>query len=365
MNIHPAALIPPELPPDDYAALKADIAANGLIHPIRTLDGMILDGRHRYRACVELGFLPAFETYDGLLSPLAYVIANTRHRHMTAGQKACMALEIERYEADEAKKRRGARTDIVELIPPSEMGKARDKAAESVGVNPRYVSDAKHLQVHAPDLLERVRSGSINIIQAKRELKERNKDERRAENQVIVNGTSDPAHIGAHFATILLDPPWHFGDEGDGDPLGKSRPAYHQMSIEAIAALPVAELADVDCHLYLWITNRSLPKGFALLEAWGFRYITCLTWCKPHYGTGQYFRGQTEQVLFGVKGSQPLKRKDVGTWFNAARGPAGHSSKPEIFYDLIESCSPGPYLEMFARSPRAGWKSWGAEANAA
>jgi N6-adenosine-specific RNA methylase IME4 len=77
---------------------------------------------------------------------------------------------------------------------------------------------------------------------------------------------------------------------------------------------------------------------------------------------GQYFRGQTEQVLFGVKGSQPLKRKDVGTWFAAPRGPGGHSSKPPEFLALVESCSPGPYLEMFARSKRDGWTSWGAEA---
>ena len=100
-----------------------------------------------------------------------------------------------------------------------------------------------------------------------------------------------------------------------------------------------------------------------LLERWGFRYVTALTWCKPSFGMGNYFRGSSEHVLFGVKGSQPLKRKDMGTWFQAPRGPLGHSSKPVEFYDLVESCSPGPYLEMFARSQRAGWSAWGADAN--
>jgi N6-adenosine-specific RNA methylase IME4 len=133
------------------------------------------------------------------------------------------------------------------------------------------------------------------------------------------------------------------------------------MPLEKLLELPVAQLADEDCHVYLWITNRSLPKGFALLERWGFRYITTLTWCKPSFGMGTYFRGSTEHVLFAVKGSQPLKRKDVGSWFQAPRGPLGHSSKPAEFYDLVESCSPGPYLEMFARSPRSGWSVWGAE----
>ena len=88
-----------------------------------------------------------------------------------------------------------------------------------------------------------------------------------------------------------------------------------------------------------------LPKSFRLMEKWGFRYITCLTWIKPHYGVGNYFRGQTEHVLFGVKGQQPLKRHDVGTWFEAPRGER-HSAKPDEFYALVESCSYAPYIDI-------------------
>ncbi len=123
--------------------------------------------------------------------------------------------------------------------------------------------------------------------------------------------------------------------------------------------LPLQKLAMDDCHLYMWITNRSLPKGFALLDEWGFRYVTAITWAKPSFGLGNYFRGQTEHILFGVRGSQPLRRKDVGTLFIAPRGTGGHSSKPREFYELVESCSPGPYLEMFSRSERADWTQWG------
>jgi N6-adenosine-specific RNA methylase IME4 len=141
--------------------------------------------------------------------------------------------------------------------------------------------------------------------------------------------------------------------------LGRAKPDYATMSIEELSELPVDKLTDKDCHLYLWITNRSLPKGFELLEKWGFRYITCLTWCKPSIGMGNYFRGSSEQILFGVKGSQLLLRKDVGTWFAAPRGEGGHSSKPKQAYELIESCSPGPYLDMFSRTERKGWVSWG------
>ena len=120
-------------------------------------------------------------------------------------------------------------------------------------------------------------------------------------------------------------------------------------------------MADEDCQLYMWVVNYSLPRAFDLLAEWGFRYVTCVTWCKPSIGMGAYFRGSTEHVLFAVRGGQPLKRKDVGTWFAANRGPGGHSSKPPEFMELLETCSPGPYLEMFARSERDGWVSWGAE----
>ncbi|MBQ1388890.1 MAG: hypothetical protein IIY78_04605, partial [Clostridia bacterium] len=111
-------------------------------------------------------------------------------------------------------------------------------------------------------------------------------------------------------------------------------------------------------HLYLWVTNRSLPKAFSLIEKWGFRYITCLTWVKPSFGIGNYFRGSTEQVLFAVKGSQPLKRKDACTHFCADRGK-GHSAKPDEFYKLVESCSYAPFIDVFGRKERDGWSVWG------
>jgi len=198
---------------------------------------------------------------------------------------------------------------------------------------------------------------------AKRYLKEDKREQRRDENrqEIAQAQTIEEALGSAKFATIIIDPPWDWGDEGDVDQLGRATPLYGTMSIQKLLELPVGRYADEDCHFYLWITNRSLPKGFHLLETWGARYITCLTWVKPSFGMGNYFRGQTEHILFGVKGSQLLKRKDVGTVFNAPRGPDGHSSKPTQAYDLIESCSPGPYLELFARSERPDWTSWGAE----
>lgn len=206
------------------------------------------------------------------------------------------------------------------------------------------------------------RADDITTAAALRKGKEADRQRHRNDNQQLVDGvvplSDDP---DTRYPVIVIDPPWDWGDEGDADQLGRARPTYQTMSYDELTELPVGAQADSNAHLYLWITNRSLPKGFGLLEAWGFRYVTMLTWCKPHFGMGNYYRGQTEHVLFGVRGSLPLLRNDRGTWFEAKR-PGRHSSKPDGFYELVEECSPGPWLEIFSRSQRPGWAAWGAEA---
>jgi N6-adenosine-specific RNA methylase IME4 len=368
-EFHEVANLFPLMDGEEFASLVTDINANGLREPIWIHKDKIVDGRNRYRACLEAKVAPRFREWDGQGSLVMFVVSlNLHRRHLSSGQKAAIGLDVEELLAAEARKRQGARTDlgnITEIIPESEKGEARAQAAKVVGTNPRYVSDAKTLKQEAPDLLEKVRAGETTLPQAKRELKERRREVRREENRQKIAAVPSPVQAveqGARFSTIVIDPPWDWGDEGDADQLGRARPTYQTMPFAEIAELPLRELADEDCHLYLWITNRSLPKGFELLQRWGFRYVTCLTWVKPHFGMGNYFRGQTEHVLFGVKGSQMLKRKDVGTVFHAPRGEGGHSSKPVEFYQLVESCSPSPYLEMFSRREREGWQSWGEDA---
>lgn len=201
------------------------------------------------------------------------------------------------------------------------------------------------------------RRAELTTTGALRIAKELEREAKRQENAQHVATVITTDAIPAEFTTIVIDPPWDWGDEGDVDQLGRARPTYATMSLGQLAALyiPAAD----NSHIYLWITNRSLPKGFTLLDAWGFRYVTCLTWVKPHYGMGNYFRGQTEHLLFGVRGSLSLMRRDVGTVIHAPRGDSDHSSKPVEAYDLIETCSPGPYLDMFSRQTRRGWFTWG------
>ena len=361
MRIHPAAKAIPEMSGEDFAALRDDIERNGLLAPIETLNGSILDGRHRHRACVDLQIAPKTIEVDlDGMSPAEYVWSlNGARRHLTASQKAAVALELLPEFEKEAKQRQGSREDIVQKIAPSEKGKARDKAAAVVGVNRQYVSDAKSIREKSPDAFERVKSGELSLTQAKRAIKDEAVSQRRQSNRRKVEKATSLDDLQQTFSTILIDPPWDWGDEGDVNQMGRAKPDYATMSIEDLAKLPVSLVSDVDCHLYCWVTNRSMPKVFGLLEDWGFRYVTLLTWPKTHFGMGNYFRGQTEHIAFGVKGSQMLTVKDASTLLPSWKRGESHSSKPVEIYEFLERCSPGPYLEMFSRSQRDGWFAWG------
>ena len=206
--------------------------------------------------------------------------------------------------------------------------KPKDVVAEMrtrSGVSPKTYERAVAVIESAPEELKtELREGNMTINQAynhmKRMEKEAKREEARQQNAEKVQAISNPLDAQGLFQTIVIDPAWDYSEEGDNDAFGRIRPSYHTMPMEEIEALPIAQIADENAHLYLWVTNRTLYKAFHLLEAWGFRYITCLTWIKPHYGVGNYYRSQTEHVLFGVRGSQPLKRHDAGTWFEAPCG---------------------------------------------
>ena len=170
------------------------------------------------------------------------------------------------------------------------------------------------------------------------------------------------------FGTILADPPWQFQNRtGKMAPEHKRLSRYPTMTLDAICDLPVEAVADARAHLYLWVPNALLPEGLKVMEHWGFKYKSNLIWYKvrkdggpDRRGVGFYFRNVTEILLFGVRG------KDVRT-LDAGRSQENiiatqkreHSRKPDEQYDLIEACSWGPRLEMFARGPRKNWTVWG------
>ncbi len=370
-EFHPIADIFPMMNDAEFSELTESICENGLRDDIWLFENKILDGRNRHQACLKAGVPPKYRQFGGdSMQAVQFVWdENKVRRHLTPSQGAAAVIERDSFVAYHRKMARermlSGKTDPTQQIEQGDRNQRSTDAqlAKAGGTNRQYVADARKLKKEHPKEFLAVKKGSKTITQAKREIKEDTRRARRQKNaDIIQSAQSLEVAIGkAFFSTIVIDPPWDWGDEGDVDQLGRSRPCYSTMTIEEVGNIAVDKYADRDCHLYLWITNRSLPKGFSLIEKWGFRYITCLTWCKPSIGMGNYFRGSTEQALFAVKGSQSLKRKDVGTWFSAPRGKGGHSSKPDEFYNLVESCSPGPYLDIFGREGRKGWSIVGAE----
>ncbi len=174
------------------------------------------------------------------------------------------------------------------------------------------------------------------------------------------------------FSTILADPPWQFQNRtGKVAPEHKRLSRYETMTLDDIKELPVQDVAADTAHLYLWIPNALLPDGIAVLNAWGFQYKSNLVWHKIRKdggsdgrGVGFYFRNVTELILFGVRGKNARTLQPGRTQVNyLSSRKREHSRKPDEQYKLIEACSPGPYLEMFARGDRKKWVSWGNQAD--
>lgn len=173
------------------------------------------------------------------------------------------------------------------------------------------------------------------------------------------------------FSTILADPPWQFKNRtGKIAPEHKRLLRYNTMELSDICNLPISSITKGTAHLYLWIPNALLKEGLSVMEAWGFTYKSNLVWHKIRKdggsdgrGVGFYFRNVTELVLFGIKGKNARTLQAGRTQVNyLASRKREHSRKPDELYPIIESCSPGPFLELFARGPRKGWTVWGNQA---
>lgn len=175
------------------------------------------------------------------------------------------------------------------------------------------------------------------------------------------------------FSTLLADPPWQFANRtGKIAPEHQRLSRYATLKLDDIMALPIQDFIAPTAHLYLWCPNALLPEGLAVMKSWGFNYKSNIVWHKVRKdggsdgrGVGFYFRNVTELILFGVRGTNARTlapgRRQVNLLGTRKRE---HSRKPDEQYEIIESCSPGPFLELFARGTRAGWSAWGNQAAA-
>lgn len=197
-----------------------------------------------------------------------------------------------------------------------------------------------------------------------------------AMSDVGLRAATDLAHFarGRKFGTILADPPWRFQNRtGKMAPEHRRLSRYETMTLGDIRALPVEGIAAETAHLYLWTPNALLPEALEVMAAWGFGYKSNLIWHKVRKdggsdgrGVGFYFRNVTEMVLFGVRGKNARTLAPGRSQVNMIETrKREHSRKPDEQYDLIECCSPGPFLELFARGERKGWATWGNQADEA
>ena len=178
---------------------------------------------------------------------------------------------------------------------------------------------------------------------------------------------------GQKFATIYADPPWRFQNRtGKVAPEHKRLNRYGTMDLEEIKSMPVEQIAAEKSHLYLWVPNALLPEGLEVMKSWGFEYKGNIVWEKVRKdgqpdgrGVGFYFRNVTEILLFGIKGTNNRTLDPARSQVNLIRTQKReHSRKPDEIIPIIERCSPGPFIELFARGDRDGWAMWGNQADA-
>jgi len=387
---HPTSNYFPSVSKEEMVKLVKAIERSGQPHPIALHPecGRILDGRHRFIACLLAGVIPQFRDWDGKGDVDDFAIdLNVSGRHLSTAQRACIAVNMLPLYEEKARLRQVAALKQNRLKRRSgknsgtEKGDARDLVAEKFSISGRTVQDAKKIKEQAPDIFERLFRGErdnegvpFRIARANEELVRRGLQKRRNLNNVGIaekekaqkaGNVLDVWTSGVKFSTITADPPWDYMAKGGG----KGATDFQTMTTEEIMALRVSAIAADDCHLYLWVPNSLvLTDGRAVLEAWGFRYVSILTWVKPRGVPSSRFFNTTEQVLFGVRPSghkfKDAGRSRTGTHFSFKPSTRTHSAKPEKFYtQIVERCSEGPYFEIFGRptlnGTRKNWTFWG------
>lgn len=359
LKVHPAAEIFPMLNAEELDALALDIKANGLQQPIVMWEGLLLDGRNRLAACGICGVEPSFKQYEGN-SPVTFVIsANIKRRQLDASQRACVAVELEPMFAVEGKKRKAEnggdrKSQVVNLPPPIDKAKARDQAAEVVGVSPSMVSLAKAIKVSDPAMFDRVKFGDMTINAARQETRAVEVHDR------LVN-IAIPK--GKH-RVIYADPPWWYAtpQHSKTEQATVLKSHYPSMKIDEICALPIKDMAADDAVLFLWTTSPLLFEAAKVIEAWGFKYKASIIWDKVKHNVGHYVSVRHEFLLICTRGSCPKDSEKLADSV-VVMERTEHSAKPDVFRDMIdEMYEPvkGDRVELFARAdlPKH-WKAWG------
>ena len=401
IKAHPAAELFPMLDDARLSELAADIRENGQREPIQILDGRILDGRNRHRACAMAGVHPKFQQVPNETNPWAFVWSlngqrrdlSTDQRYIlwkqcsendTAWQAEKKRIQDEANKAradaakgngnaakDKSKENSGAttygttvcddgplRVDDKNACKPNPEKKSKPKRsseakASAANVDRGTVERNEWLQKHRPDLYEKVASGELTSSQARSQAK---KEERAKEIQQqredIEKGVAElPDGL---FEVVAMDPPWNYGREYDPEGSRVANPYPEMTQAQLLEMKP--PFAD-DSVLFLWTTHQFIWDAKELLDHWGFTYKATLVWDKERIGMGAWVRMQCEFCLVGIKGKPTW---DNTTWRDIIReSRREHSRKPEAFYQMVEAVTVGRRLEMFSRDQRPNWGAFG------
>ncbi len=339
----------------DIASLSANIKELGLLHPIVIRpDGRLIAGERRLAACKKLGWKTIPVTVIDLKEVVRGEFAENAFRkdflpsEIDAIRRAIEPLE--RKAAKERQRQHGrtapGRHKQFGKVSTSD-GRTRDRIGAFAGISGRSLAKIQAI-IEAAERKPR-RYGPLvaeldrtrRIVSVYRKLRQMQDEDKRL----------DVKPLRGKFSTLCIDPPWAY-TAGE-----RSRPTYSTMTQKELLALPVASWADERAHLYLWSTIANLPDAFELMEVWGFKFMTMLTWVKPSFGLGSYFRTSTERVLFGIRGRLLTRARNLGTHFAAPK--TYHSEKPDAFYRIVEQASYPAFLDVFARKRRPGWTVWG------
>lgn len=391
MEFHPLADVFPLLQGRAFDDLVADIRASGLrVAIVLHTDGRILDGRNRYRACLEAGVEPRYSQWDGVGLAADFVWSlNGPRRHLEGGALQIAAGKYAIAREVEARERQGARTDLTSSSNEDEVefGKSVEKAAEKFGLGQSTVERAvKVVKDGARELAVAVESGLVSVTAAadvaslpkdeQREIvaqgekqilevakqirakKAKKRRDERLERVLKISAGNAEMNVAQRYPVIYADPPWRY-DYSETEARAVEN-QYPTMDLDAICRLPVPQLATEDAVLFLWGTSPKLVEALRVIEAWGFTYRTCAVWHKPQIGMGYYFRQQHELLFVATRGNlpAPAPADRIGSVITADR--TAHSAKPVEFAEAIERMYPTlPKIELFSRVPRDGWAVWG------
>jgi len=356
---HKIADLFPMMDEFDFANLNKDISTNGYDseRPIVLYEGKILDGRNRYKSCIENNINPTTIQYKGS-NPVEYVIStNLNRRHLNSSQRACISVDALPLFEEEAKKRM---TIGMNQYSPTELiqegkGESTEQAGKIAGVSGRYVAEAKRLKEESPDSFESVRKGEKTITEVVKERKIEQRKQKIAEQVAQIKEDNLQKPTG-DFDVVVVDPPWKVNFDYKPDHyMGRVANPYPEMTVEQIKniELPVKE----DSILWLWTTHSQIWGAIEILKHWGYEYKGILTWNKESMGIGKWLRKQCEFCLLGIKGHPIWTATDVRDIITEQK--TSHSTKPESFYKIVEDNCVGRKLDYFARKKREGWEVYG------